>query len=237
MKRRNPGRMPDTPVETPQAWTVPFTRRSSRPLPRAIAVVAVVLATVGATGCMVEDTTPPPSGGMSSAPAQLRELTVAPAKSTRGYSRSRFPHWRSVGKNCDVRDTVLQRDGTDIKLSGCNVVGGRWISRYDNRTLASPTEVDIDHMVPLANAWRSGADEWDDDKRAEFANDLDRPQLHAVSATSNRAKGDQDPSQWKPPNRQDWCQYARDWIAVKYYWRLSVTDAEKAALGDMLGSC
>jgi Uncharacterized protein conserved in bacteria len=162
---------------------------------------------------------------------------VAPAGSMRGYSRNRFPHWRDVGKNCDIRDTVLQRDGTDIKLSGCNVVGGRWSSRYDGRVLTDPADVDIDHMVPLANAWRSGANRWDDEKRGDFANDLDRPQLFAVSKSSNRSKGDQDPSQWRPPDRNDWCQYAEDWITVKHYWRLSVTDAEKAALGDMLESC
>jgi hypothetical protein len=167
----------------------------------------------------------------------LGQLTVASAGSMRGYSRERFPHWRNAGKNCDVRDTVLQRDGTDVKLSGCNVVGGRWKSVYDNRTLSDPRDVDIDHVVPLANAWRSGADEWDDAKRGDFANDLDRPQLIAVSASSNRAKGDQDPSQWKPPNRDYWCEYAEDWIAVKHHWRLSVTTAEKAALADMLKGC
>ncbi|MFD0969435.1 HNH endonuclease family protein [Plantactinospora endophytica] len=193
---------------------------------------------VGAAACTpVQGPAPEPSGQPADTQAQLDQLSVASAGSMRGYSRDRFPHWRNAGKNCDVRDTVLQRDGTGIKLSGCNVVGGRWSSRYDKRTLADPSDVDIDHMVPLANAWRSGADEWDDDKRGDFANDLDRPQLVAVSASSNRAKGDQDPSQWKPSNRDDWCQYAEDWIAVKHHWRLSVTSAEKAALDDMLGSC
>ena len=148
-----------------------------------------------------------------------------------------IPHWRKAGQNCDVRDTVLERDGTNIELSGCNVVGGRWSSVYDDRTFTDPSDVDIDHMVPLANAWRSGADEWSDNERGDFANDLDRPQLFAVSASSNRAKGDQDPSQWKPPNRAYWCRYAEDWIAVKHHWELTVTSDEKAALGDMLGTC
>ncbi|AVT34329.1 MULTISPECIES: HNH endonuclease family protein [unclassified Plantactinospora] len=200
------------------------------------AAVLVGLLAAAAACAPVESPAPEPSGPADTQ-AQLDQLTVASAGSMRGYSRERFPHWRNAGKNCDVRDTVLQRDGTGIKLSGCNVVGGRWSSRYDKRTLADPSDVDIDHMVPLANAWRSGADEWDDDKRGDFANDLDRPQLVAVSASSNRAKGDQDPSQWKPSNRDDWCQYAEDWIAVKHYWRLSVTSGEKAALDDMLGSC
>lgn len=200
-------------------------------------MLVALLALGGAAGCGPEEAPQPQSTGTADPHAQLAELTVAEANSMRGYSRDRFPHWRNAGKNCDVRDTVLQRDGSGIKLSGCNVVAGRWSSRYDNRTLADPSDVDIDHMVPLANAWRSGADDWNDDKRGNFANDLDRPQLVAVSASSNRAKGDQDPSQWKPPNRDDWCRYAKDWVAVKHYWRLSVTAAEKAALDDMLGSC
>lgn len=154
-----------------------------------------------------------------------------------GYSRDRFPHWRKVGSNCDVRDTVLERDGKSIQKSGCNVTGGVWVSVYDGKTSTVPTEVDIDHMVPLANAWRSGADKWDDDRRGDFANDLERPQLFAVTASSNRSKGDQDPSQWKPPNKDYWCQYAKDWIVVKSHWQLTITRAEKGALTQMLGTC
>jgi hypothetical protein len=177
---------------------------------------------------------------VAQATKQLNGLTVAAGGSMRGYSRDRFPHWRATGANCDVRDTVLRRDGQrlgPVTLSGCNVVGGRWHSPYDGKTLTDPKAVDIDHMVPLANAWRSGAATWDDKRRGDFANDLVRPQLKAVSLNSNRAKGDQDPAQWKPPDRTYWCQYALDWIAVKYFWRLTVTTAEKAALGDMMGAC
>ena len=193
---------------------------------------------LGVAGCVPPDEPEAaPSGGGGNAGQQLGELTVAEAGSMKGYSRSRFPHWRNTGKNCDVRDTILQRDGEDVKLSGCNVVGGRWESVYDGRSAADPSDVDIDHMVPLANAWRSGADEWDDAKRGDFANDTTRPQLFAVSASSNRSKGDQDPSQWKPANRSYWCQYAEDWVAVKHYWRLTVTSAEKSALTDMLEGC
>lgn len=181
------------------------------------------------------DTPPPRSDGNAS--TKLEALTVAKAGSMRGYSRQRFPHWRNTGKNCDVRDSVLERDGSDIKRSGCNVVGGRWESVYDNRTFTDPSDVDIDHTVPLANAWRSGANEWDDTQRGEFANDLTRPQLIAVSASSNRSKGDQDPSQWKPANRSYWCEYAENWVTVKHHWQLSVTSAEKVALADMLEEC
>ena len=169
--------------------------------------------------------------------AQLDKLVVAKAGSMKGCSREKFPHWRTTGDNCDVRDSVLKRDGTKVKLSGCNVVAGTWKSVYDGKTLTSPTQVDIDHVVPLANAWRSGASSWTTDKRGDFANDLDDPQLVAVSATSNRSKGDQDPSTWKPTDTSSWCGYAQDWIAVKTHWKLTVTTAEKSALADMLEKC
>jgi len=175
------------------------------------------------------------SGG--DAGAQLNKLTVAKAGSMAGYSREKFPHWKSTGANCDVRDSVLKRDGTKVKTSGCNVVAGTWKSRYDGLLLNSPTKVDIDHMVPLANAWRSGAAKWTTAQRESFANDLDDPQLVAVSATSNRSKGDQDPSTWKPKETGAWCGYAQDWIAVKTHWKLTVTTAEKSALNDMLEKC
>ncbi|MFC7530355.1 HNH endonuclease family protein [Actinoplanes sp. GCM10030250] len=194
------------------------------------------------TGCEVVDAGPveEPAGtstASADAAAQLDQLTVAKAASMKGYTREKFPHWRDTGDNCDVRDTVLKRDGEKVKFSGCNVVAGTWHSVYDDQVLASPTKVDIDHMVPLANAWRSGAAKWTNEERGNFANDLDRPQLVAVSASSNRSKGDQDPSTWKPPAREHWCTYAEDWITVKSHWKLTVTTAEKSALTDMLETC
>jgi Protein of unknown function (DUF1524) len=155
----------------------------------------------------------------------------------RGYSRDEFPHWRDTGENCDIRDTVLKRDGRKVKTSGCNVVAGTWRSLYDGRILDSPTKVDIDHVVPLANAWRSGAAAWTTAQREDFANDLDHPQLVAVSQSSNRAKGDQDPSTWKPSVTSTWCEYAEDWVAVKSYWELTVTTLEKSELKRMLKEC
>lgn len=169
---------------------------------------------------------------------QLDELEVGEWASMRGYSRDRFSHWLTVD-GCDVRQTVLARDGEDVETEGddCRVTAGTWHSAFDGATLTDPADLDIDHMVPLANSWRTGAAEWDDDRRADFANDLDTPQLIAVSATSNRAKGDQDPSQWKPSERGYWCQYAHDWITVKHHWELRVTQEEKDALADMLDTC
>lgn len=205
---------------------------------RSLVALAALLAVGGVPACAPSGGAPAPS---AQDPAQYRQLlgdlTVAAEGSMRGYSRDRFPHWRKTGGNCDVRDTVLRRDGEAVKTRGCNVVGGRWLSRYDGRTVTDPSEVDIDHMVPLANAWRSGASRWTDARREDFANDLDRPQLLASSRSSNRAKGDQNPAQWKPPDRGYWCRYAEDWITVKHYWKLTVTSAERTALLKMLETC
>ncbi|WP_306210744.1 HNH endonuclease family protein [Actinoplanes sp. RD1] len=211
-------------------------------------VAAAALVAVTAAGCDVQVTDGSGTGSSSNggngggtgadAKAKLGELTVvAKAGSMSGYSREKFPHWRDTGSNCDVRDSVLKRDGTNVKFSGCNVVAGTWVSFYDGDKITDPAKVDIDHMVPLANAWRSGANKWTTDKREDFANDLDDPQLIAVSASSNRSKGDQDPSTWKPEQESSWCEYAEDWITVKSVWKLTVTAKEKAALDDMLATC
>jgi hypothetical protein len=168
---------------------------------------------------------------------RLGGLAVADWASMRGYSRDRFEHWRRTGENCNVRDEVLRRDAASVETRGCNVVGGRWFSPYDGETVTDPQDIDIDHMVPLANAWRTGAAGWSDADRERFANDTSTPQLLAVTASTNRSKGDQDPSQWKPPRRAFWCAYAVKWVSVKSHWRLSVTADEKAALRDMLEMC
>lgn len=169
----------------------------------------------------------------------LAELTVAESGSMRGYSRDRFPHWEQDADGCDTRETVLRRDGEDVDVDDetCEVRDGAWRSPFDGERLTDPADVEIDHLVPLANAWRTGASEWGDERRAEFANDLERPELTAVSADSNRAKGDQDPSQWRPSERDYWCRYAHDWVVVKHHWELSVTAAERDALEDMLRTC
>jgi hypothetical protein len=199
------------------------------------AVLAVALALTGCGGATGGQQADPTN---SDAASQLDGLTAAAPHAMTGYSRDRFPHWRRINEYCDVRDAVLKRDGTEVHVTHeCNVTNGRWLSPYDQKTLTNLSEVDIDHVVALADGWRSGADRWTDQQRADFANDLVRPQLRAVSMTVNRAKGDQDPSRWRPPNRGYWCEYAGNWVAVKSYWRLTVTDREKAALREMLRSC
>jgi hypothetical protein len=170
--------------------------------------------------------------------AELADLTVEAPHPMTGYTREKFPHWATQHGTCNTREVVLQRDGQDVVQDDqCRAVSGTWYSEYDGKNLIASGQADIDHMVPLAAGWRAGADLWDTAKRKAFANDLVHSQLIAVSAASNRSKGDQTPDLWKPPLRSYWCTYSRAWIDVKYVYELNVTAPEAAALGRMLGTC
>ncbi|MFF5019767.1 DUF1524 domain-containing protein [Streptomyces sp. NPDC001165] len=92
-------------------------------------------------------------------------------------------------------------------------------------------------MVPLAEAWRSGADTWTADQRKAFGNDLKDPQLLIASESSNSSKSDSGPADWKPTNHAFWCTYAKDYTHIKSIWKLTTTGQEKTALSSMLDTC
>jgi len=124
------------------------------------------------------------------------------------------------------------------RVAGCVVTGGRWISSYDGVVTKSPTRFDIDHRVPLEEAWASGAWRWTHSTRDRYSNDLGYSQsLVAVSASSNRSKGDREPGEWMPPLRTQRCAYVKQWIAVKFRWRLAVDAREKSTLTRYLSGC
>ncbi|MYT19859.1 DUF1524 domain-containing protein [Streptomyces sp. SID7760] len=176
--------------------------------------------------------------GVEAARAQLAALKVAAPGTMAGYSRAKFTHWAEQGNKCDTREVVLKRDGTDVKQdSECKAVSGTWKSLYDGVVVTEASKMDIDHIVPLAEGWRSGAAGWDAARRKAFANDLTHPQLLSVSAASNRSKGDQSPDLWQPPDKASWCQYGRAWTTVKSTYGLTVTEAEKKMLATMLDRC
>ncbi|MGW2670100.1 HNH endonuclease family protein [Streptomyces sp. NPDC001272] len=176
--------------------------------------------------------------GAAVARTQLAALTTGKPGTMAGYSRDKFTHWAEQGNKCDTREVVLKRDGRNVTQdSECRAVSGNWTSLYDGVTVNDASKLDIDHMVPLAEAWRSGAAQWDAAKRKSFANDLTRPQLLAVSAATNRAKGDQSPDLWQPPDKSSWCQYGRAWTTVKSHYGLTVTEAERTMLTTMLDTC
>ncbi len=181
---------------------------------------------------------PPGIPDAGTAESELARLTVAPDGSMDGYSRDEFPHWHTVEGNCNTREMVLQRDGDGVEVgTDCAPTSGSWYSPYDGETWTATGDVDIDHMVPLADAWRTGASEWTTDEREAFANDLDSPQLWAVTDNVNQSKGDQTPETWKPPLESEWCEYARAYTHVKFVYELTVTSAEQGELSSMLGTC
>jgi Protein of unknown function (DUF1524) len=182
--------------------------------------------------------TPPNVPSAATATTELGALTVATQGSMSGYSRDKFPHWITISGTCDTRETVLKRDGTSVVTSSaCAATSGTWRSPYDGATWTAASDVDIDHIVPLAEAWRSGASAWTTARRQSFANDLTRPQLMAVTDNVNQSKGDQDPSTWQPSVTSYRCTYARMWIRVKYYYGLTLQSSEKTALQTMLNNC
>ncbi|KAJ5451753.1 hypothetical protein N7491_000935 [Penicillium cf. griseofulvum] len=183
----------------------------------------------------------PSAPGIPSTPdarTQLAGLTVAAQGSQDGYSREKFPHWITVSGNCNTRETVLKRDGTDVVQSdSCAATSGTWVSPYDGESWTASSDVDIDHVVPLSNAWKSGASDWTTDQRQALANDLENPQLLAVTDNVNASKGDKGPEDWKPPLASYYCTYAKMWVKVKSVYDLTITSAEKAALVEMLDTC
>lgn len=204
-------------------------------------VAAVVL--VAATGCGVQES---PAGqgvavsasAAADAVARLAALVVGPEGAMTGYSRKSFRHWIEQGDACNTRELVLQRQGTDVERDAeCRVTSGHWVSPYDGKRLDDDADLDIDHLVPLAEAWRSGARAWTADQRERFANDLDSPQLVAVTAGENRAKGDKDPADWRPSSRDYWCAYAVGWVVVKALYQLRIDQQEHDALAEMLATC
>jgi hypothetical protein len=157
-----------------------------------------------------------------------------------GYSRTLFKLWIDADHNgCNTRQEVLIAESlTPATIGPSCAVTGSWRSPYDGFTTTDPSKLDIDHMVPLAEAWASGAWAWTPAERTAYANDLDQPFfLIAVSASSNRSKGDRDPAEWLPPDNSYDCTYVHDWIAVKQAWHLSADQAEAAALSSIAASC
>ncbi|MFI5933700.1 HNH endonuclease family protein [Actinoplanes sp. NPDC051494] len=182
--------------------------------------------------------TPPGIPTAATAKTYLTSLTVAASTHTTTYDRDLFPHWITISGTCNTRETVLKRDGSGVVVdSACASSSGSWYSPYDGATWTAASDVDIDHMVPLKNAWISGAWAWTTTKRQSFANDLTNPQLMAVTDNVNQSKSDQSPDSWKPPLSSYHCTYARMWVKVKYVWALTVTSAEKTALTSMLATC
>ena len=218
--------------------------RRLAPMLLILVMVALWLYLSGETGGRGNGGNAEIGGGPETARAALEELSVSGPGSMSGYSREKFEHWsnaREFGwevpeESCDVRDAALIRDGEDVVVGdGCKVESGTWLDPYTTSTYTDPQDIDIDHVVPLANAWRSGASSWNADEREAYANAPDV--LLSVEDDANQEKGDKGPEAWKPPNEAIWCDYAVRWIGIKSDYGLSVNPDEKDALAGMLDAC
>lgn len=165
----------------------------------------------------------------------VKDLPVA-RETRRGYDREKFRHWVDADGDCrDTRDEVLAAESL-VGVRGCDVRRGKWRSYYDRVVVRWSSRLDVDHMVPLAEAWDSGAKRWNTRTRSRFANDLrDVRSLVAVTTSSNRSKSDQDPAEWMPAYGR--CRYVQEWTAVKIRWSLKVNRAEKRALVRRASRC
>ena len=174
--------------------------------------------------------------------AALLASIVVENEYTSGYVRELFPHWKDLdGDSCDTREEVLIRDSlTKVQVDpfGCEVVAGDWLSPYDGARWSDKSNIDIDHVVALKEAWDSGAWAWTTAQRTLFANDLsDARTLLAVTDSVNQSKSDKDPSNWLPPLASYHCTYISDWVSVKARWKLSMDQSEYGRVKKLVEGC
>lgn len=173
----------------------------------------------------------------------LAALQVAVEDTGAHYDRDDWlPQWARSGE-CTTRETVLQQQGQGVVVNGkCAPTAGTWYSKYDGVTVTDPGELDIDHVVPLAEVARSGPvvdgrrqrpGDWPEEQRHAYANDVEG--LVAVTSSSNRSKGDDDPARWLPD--QDQCGYVTSWVHIKRKYNLSVDQAERDAIASVASRC
>lgn len=175
------------------------------------------------------------TGGCHNLPSAPSDI---PLTSVSAYSRDEWQHWIDADGDCqDTRQEVLAEESLvppTFDARNCRVLSGLWRDEYTGRHFTNPSDLEIDHRVPLANAHRNGGWIWDAARKRAYANDLSDPDhLIAVSASANRSKSDRGPDAWRPPATDNWCHYASAWRTAKHRWNLDITASENAALTEM----
>ncbi|MFE1927531.1 HNH endonuclease family protein [Streptomyces asoensis] len=219
-------------------------------LPRLTLVLALSVLPLATPASAAPLTLPADPTGRAPAPAAAQEVPLfqalewlgEAAESRDGYSRELFKHWNK-GLNptdgCDTRKEVILSEAKLAPETGarCALSGGRWFSEYDQVWVTAASSLDVDHMVPLAEAWDSGASTWTAARREAYANDQGAPaSLIAVSGSSNRSKADKDPADWLPVEAFR-CEYTSAWVGTKLRWQLPADPAERDALTRLAETC
>jgi hypothetical protein len=207
-------------------------------------IKAVQRGLIAAALALLPLTVPAPAHAAGTLPLADAVAGLKPATESRdGYTRSAFKHWNvgdAPSDGCNTRNEVLLDEAVEPPTvgPGCRLSGGRWWSYYDATWVTSPAALDIDHMVPLAEAWDSGASAWTPARREAYANDQQAPtSLIAVTGRSNRSKADKDPAQWLPPAAEAHCRYIAEWVGTKLRWNLTADDTELTALSKAAEAC
>ena len=161
--------------------------------------------------------------------------------STKYYRKLFYDSWGMTASGCNTREAILLRDLKNVNLKGCKVQTGTLDDPYTGKTISfqrgqeTSSEIQIDHVVALSNAWVTGAFAFDENKRYEISQDP--LNLLAVDGPANQEKSDQDASDWLPPNEAFQCQYVARQISVKYKYSLWVTPREKQKMQEVLQNC
>ena len=169
----------------------------------------------------------------------LNSLKVDSDCTTSKYSRKQWRHWTKAERGgYDTRQKVLIEESLIVpmvKSGSKKVVKGRWYGAYTDKPFKDPKHLDIDHLVPLDEAHKSGGCHWDKEKKKNYANYLKhKEELIAVSGKANRAKGQKDPAKWLPKNEDYLCEYVSDWLTVKERWNLWIDEKEKKAIAGVI---
>ena len=191
----------------------------------------------------VPDPPPDAAPAESAAPAVIELQIAAPYLGEVRYDRAEWRHWTDDDGDCqDARqETLIAESAVPVEFRDadrCKVAAGRWIGPYTGTAVENPSDLDIDHVVPLYNAHKSGAWRWTAERKRQYANYLEYPgHLIAATASANRQKGAKGPEEWRPPDESYWCRYALDWASIKAQWGLTATESEAAALREMSATC
>jgi hypothetical protein len=162
-----------------------------------------------------------------------------PSKGRNDYSRAAFGHgWDDADGDCQNSraEALIATSTTKVRFADakrCRVVTGRWISPFSSKIIQNASDIDIDHVVPLAWAWHHGANQWPKDKREQFANDP--VNLWPVELSLNRSKGAQGPDQWLPPAGQ--CGYVARFLRIVKQYNLKPSRQEAAWIKAFITQC